>query len=444
MNNTTTITALLFTLAAASVHAETPVAVEDKAESSLLHQVARPHHTRMALELAALFTVGNRWYWRNNGKSNEVDWQLPHGAPAIEAKLGGTGGWRFDGNPYDINALGHPGFGMLTHFMARENGYGIGESFLISSLASGTWEVFLEWREYGSLNDIGMTSTAGVSLGETAFQMIHHLRESHFELRGGLGTENGAAFATVAARGELDLIPTRGEGTFRGGRHVSFAAEMPTDELGVRSYEGGAKSTLAGYYQNTGDSRLVAGVSTEFDYRKDNERKDRDWDLLTSVAAGPSIDYQVRDDSGITLGVGADLYANFGMLKSQGFANWRAAHPMDRIRNVMENRAHPYYYAMGASLDPRINVGYEGYFASAKVSGAMFSSLDSADRDQEMLTTKVHFSDRDENAELAAGYAQDNWSVMLDARLRNREGHAGGAEDSTARHTAMLTIGVRR
>ena len=39
---------------------------------------------------------------------------------ALTAKLASTEGWRFDGNPYDINALGHPGFGMLLHFRGTE------------------------------------------------------------------------------------------------------------------------------------------------------------------------------------------------------------------------------------------------------------------------------------------------------------------------------------
>ncbi|MBL0215226.1 MAG: DUF3943 domain-containing protein [Myxococcales bacterium] len=431
--------ASLLSFVATSAHAES----SDKLTKGLEQRAPRAHHKRMAIELAAVFAVGNRWYWRDNGKPNEVDWQL-RGDAALQAKLGGLDAWRFDGNPYDINALGHPGFGMLTHFLARENGYGLGEAFAISTLASGTWEVFLELREYGSLNDMAVTSTAGLPLGETAYQMIHHASETHLELRGGMGLENGDAFGIVGVRGELDRIPSQGRGTFRGGRHVSFAAELPTDELGVRSYEGGAKSTVAGYYRNTDDSRLVAGVSAEFDYRKDEERTSRDWDLWTAVAFGPSIDYQVRHPSGLTLALGADLYVDFGMLKAQAFEAWRAEHPDERMRNVMEGREHPYYFGLGASMDPRVNIAYGGYFAGARLSGTRFGSLDSADRDQEMLSNKLHFTDRDANAELAAGYSHDSWSLMLDGRLHRRDGRVGTVEDAASRHTAMLTFAVRR
>jgi hypothetical protein len=146
----------------------------------------------------------------------------------------------------------------------------------------------------------------------------------------------------------------------------------------------------------------------------------------------------------VTIDVGADLYLDFGLLKSEGFDAWRAKHPNDLMRNVMTGREHPYYYGGGASVDPRINVAYRGYFAGAKLAGSMFSSFDGADRDQEMMTTKVHFADRDANAEAAAGYERGGVSVMLDGRLHQRHGSAGEVSDTTGERTAMLTIGMRR
>jgi hypothetical protein len=400
------------------------------------------HHVRMGLELATIFAVGHQWYWRDNGKPNEVDWQLPHGMAAVEAKLGGTGAWRFDGNAFDINAIGHPMFGMMTTFLARENGYSLGESFLISTLASGTWETFLELREYGSLNDIAMTSPAGLPLGEAAYQMVHHLRETHLELRGGLGVDNGAAFAVMAARADLDLVPAIGAGTFGGGRRVSFAAELPTDDQGLRSVDAGAKATLAGYYHNTNDSSLVVALSSELDYRKQEQRQERDWDLLSVVAFGPSIDYRLRANQ-LTIDVGADAYLDFGMLKSEGFAGWRAAHPTGVLRNVLEGREHPYYYAAGASLDPHINVTSGGYVAGAKLTGSLFSSIDRADRDQEMITTDLHLTDSDGHGEAWLGYQQRNVSVLLDGRLHRRAGSANDVHAEAAERTAMVTVGYQ-
>lgn len=404
---------------------------------------SRPHHLRMMLELSVIFAAGNRWYWRDGGEPNRVDWQLPWGAEALQAKLASTDGWRFDGNPYDINALGHPGFGTMTHFLARENGYGLGEAFLISTLASGTWAVALEWAEYGSLNDMASTSTAGVPLGETAYQVLHHPRATRFELRSGVGTENGTALVTLGVGGALDRIPTRGHGTFRGGRRVEFSADLPSDARGVRAYEGGARALIAGYYENRGDRQVVAGVATRFGYRKQADRPERAWDLLTTVGVGPTLEYQLRCGD-LTLRVGADVDVEFAMLKAQAFEAWRAEHPDAVTRNVMSGRARPYYFAVGASADPRVQLSLGKYHASARLLGRAFGSIDGADRDQEMVTDPVHFTDDEAQAEARIGYTRGDLALNLDGRLHRRGGRADHSVSSSREQTALVTVALRR
>lgn len=430
--------ALLASLAGAA-HADDGVRVAD-------HDRPRGHerhHVRMGVELATIFTLGHEWYWRDHGAPNAVDWQLPTGARAAEIKLTSfDGGWRFDGNPYDINAIGHPLFGTMTTFLARENGYTLGESFLISTLASGTWETFLELREYGSLNDMMMTSPAGVPLGETAYQIVHHLRETRYEVRGGLGLENGAAFAALSARADLDRIPTNGDGTFSAGRHVVLAVDLPSDAAGLRSADVGVKSTLAGYYRNRDAGALVLALSSEFDYRDQAARPEREWDLMTMIAVGPSIDYRFRT-AGLNVYVGADAYLDFGLVKPEGFGEWRADHPTAVLRNVLENREHPYYYGAGASVDPRVAVSSGGYVLGAKLAGSRFGSIDSRDRDQEMVTTHLHMTDTDARGEAWLGYQADKVSVLVDGRVHRRSGTANETEAQTGERTAVVTVGYR-
>lgn len=423
--------------------ASPPVGPADAPTRDVSHTRARPHHVRMMLELSVIFAAGNRWYWRDGGEPNRVDWQLPWGAEALQAKLASTDGWRFDGNPYDINALGHPGFGTMTHFLARENGYGLGEAFLISTLASGTWEVALEWAEYGSLNDMATTSTAGVPLGETAYQVLHHPRATRFELRSGVGTENGAAFATLGVGGELDRIPTRGRGTFRGGRRVEFTADLPSDARGVRAYEGGARALIGGYYENRADRQVVAAVATRFGYRKQADRPERAWDLLTTVGVGPSVEYRLRRGD-LTLQVGADIDVEFAMLKAQAFETWRAAHPDAVTRNVLSGRARPYYFALGASADPRVQLSLGNYHASARLMGRAVGSIDGADRDQELVTHQVHFTDDEAQAEARIGYARGDLALHLDGRLHRRGGRADQHAASSREQTALVTLALRR
>lgn len=436
---------LAFSLAAGTAHADELVAgtadADELAVGKPAQRKARKHHLRMAGELATVFAIGNRWYWRDGGSANVVDWQLPDGAAAIDAKLTSAGAWRFDGNPYDINAPCHPGFGMLTHFLARQNGYGIGESFLISTVSSGIWEVFFELREYGSLNDLVLTSPAGVPLGEAAYQIFHHFHETRFELQTGLGTENGASFALLGASGDLDRIPTTGNGWFRAGRHVSFDVAVPTDDQGPRSYSGGVKTTVAGHYWNRDNRHLVAALSAEFDYKNQADRPEREWDLFTTMAVGPSIDYRMQHN-GLTLDAGTDLYLDFGMLKAQAFETWRADNTQVTMRNVMSEREHPYYYGIGSSITPRVAVGFRNFFAGAKLSGTLFRSIDSADRDQETLTSNVHFTDIDTAAQASAGFRRGGLSLVATGGIHHRAGTAGSVHDSTSERVAMLTVGL--
>jgi len=403
---------------------------------------AKRHHRRMAIELAGIFGVGNRWYWRDNGDPNIVDWQLPWGMEAIEAKLGTGGGWRFDGNEYDINALGHPGFGMLTHLLARENHYGIGEAFAISTLASGTWEVFLEWAEYGSINDMLTTSTAGIPLGEAAHQILHHADETQWAARAGVGTSGASPFGVVDVSGDLSTVPTRGEGTVGGGRAVRFAAEIQADDA-VRSIDGEARANLAGWYQNRAARRTFAALTTRFGYRNHKARPERAWDLLTTVGVGPTVDMSMRR-GGLTMAVGADAFLDVAMVKSQAYDAWRTAHPTEVIRNVMQDKPRPYYYGVGAFVKPHVDVAYGKVRVGGAVSGTLFGSLDGHDRDQETLTADPHFTDHEARAEAWVGYQRRGMTILLEGRTARRGGSVEDTRAVTGGRTAMLTVGFNR
>jgi hypothetical protein len=400
------------------------------------------HHIRMALELGGIFAAGTRWYWRDGGEPNRVDWQLGFGGDALEKKLTSLhDGWRFDGNEYNINALGHPMFGTMTHFLARTNGYSVAESFLISTVASGGWEMFVEWAEYGSLNDLAMTSPAGIPIGETAYQVITHARETHYQLSGGVGSENGAAMAVVSARGDLDRIPTHGDGRFHAGQHVSFAGELTADSS-LRGVEAGAKSTLGGYYRNRQNSSLQLGVATEFDYRNLKDRPERAWNQQATMAIGPSVDVQLRHRD-VTVDMGTDLYLDFALVKSEAFAKWREDNTGTMMRNVMQVWEQPYYYGGGVSVDPRINVAFRGYKVGGKIAASLFHSIDGHDRDEEMMTDNVHFTDTEARAEAWLGYDVKQMTVTLDGRMNRRDGSVAGVSDGTTDKTLMATLGYK-
>jgi hypothetical protein len=106
--------------------------------------------------------------------------------------------------------------------------------------------------------------------------------------------------------------------------------------------------------------------------------------------------------------------------------------------------ARPYYYAGGVTVDPRINVGYKGVNVGGKVVASLFSSMDGADRDQEMLTADEHIKDRDTSAEAWLGYTHKTVTMAVDTRLHSRTGSMGSADGHSSDHTTMVTLSYQR
>lgn len=425
------------------VHADAP------AQGMDIQPTPKRRHLKMALQALAIQSIGTAWYWRNTGdgwgESNRVDWQLGFEGSALANKLSfSRDGWRFDGNSYALNAICHPAFGALTFAVARNNHYGVAESFVISTLVSGSWELFTEWAEYGSINDILATSTTGVPIGEAAYQLVHNWRRARYALSLGAGAQSGDAILALGGRVALDTLPSEGKGMVVGGRRVDLGIEVPLDgEGGLRGVEAGTKSSLVGYHSASDTHRVFAGASAEFYYRDSKDRESREGDLLATVAVGPTIDAQVQRGD-VTLGVGTDIYADFGMLKSQAYKSWRTANPTAVVRNTMQDKPRPYYYAGGVTVDPRIHVAYKGVTLGGKIARSMFKSMNGADRDQEMLTADPSIRDRDTRAQAWLGYSRNNVALALDTRLHSRTGTMGAVEGSSRDRTTMLTLSVLR
>jgi hypothetical protein len=422
-------------------------AVEDDRPTRRAAPRAPRRHGRMLLESGAMLAIGTAWYWRSAdgrlGGANVVDWQLGFEGRALGAKLGMTrDGWRFDGNSYGLNALGHPMFGALTYFSARKNRYGVGESFVVSTLASGAWELFTEWAEYGSINDMLSTSTTGVALGETGYQLMNHWREAQYAVTAGAGAEAGAAFGSLGLGVALDTSPRHGAGVIGGGRKVAASVEIAHDGA-VRSVEGDARSSLVGYHRAGDGAAWFAGLSTGFTYRDRKDRADRPWDLMTTVGVGPAVEARV-ERGGATVTVGLDVQAQFAMARAQGHDAWRSMNPAAVVRNSMQDKARPYYYAGALAVEPRVAVRYRGLDVGGVVVARALDSLDGADRDQEMLTADPHITDTDVTARAWAGYQRRGVRLAVDGRIRHRAGTMGGAHGETTDRTTMLTLSVQR
>jgi len=407
------------------------------------------HWKRMLVEIAGVAGVGEAYYYRGDGRASAGDWQLPGTWSALGGKLTGDG-IRFDSNGYATNAFKHPIlFGAAVHVLARENGYSLAGSFLISSAVSLGWEFVGEWREYASINDLATTSPAGTPVGESVYQIAHHLGRTHFEVHGGVGRVGEVSFRTFGASAELDTIPHRGEtadisGTIREGKKVRLSLEVPFDHA-TRAIDFRSRTSLYGYYRNHVDEQgsgynLFAGLAAGYDYLQKMDRPDWQWDLLANVQVGPTVDLDLYS-RGVTLRTGLDVTGDFAMVKSYAYGTWRAAHPMAVVQGVLQDNPHYYYYAGGLSLAPRIAIDYRGLGAGATFAGSTFSSLDGHDRDAELETAHIHLRDSDRVATAWLGARAAGLTLRVVGSEERRAGRIGMAQDATTERTLVVSLG---
>ncbi len=392
---------------------------------------ATRHWGRMALETLGVYAVGEGWYFRRGVSTSSNDWELPFGWDTIGYKLSGKG-FRYDGDAFDTNGLEHPIFGLTSYEIGRENGLGMLGSFGFATLVSGLWETFGEWREFGAINDLLMTSTSGVPLGEAIHQILHHLRETRLEAVVGLGNHVAEAASTnyqvTTVRTALDT----------GARRVRLDAAMAFDDAGKRGLEFDASTTLGGIRRG----HAFAGISTAFEYRKREARPNDDYDVHAMVGVGPSA--AIAHAFGrVDVDAGIDTAVQLGMEKSRAFDGWRTMHPNEFVRGTEQTNEYGYYHALGAAAASHVSARYGAVSVGAYGSLAAFRALRGHDRYQEMITAEPQLADTEGVAGAWLGVTFGRAVVRLDGVTRRFAGHADDARAVAIERDVMLGVGFR-
>ncbi|MEJ6023316.1 DUF3943 domain-containing protein [Ramlibacter sp. PS4R-6] len=86
------------------------------------------------------------------------------------------GPWVIDGDPFNVNQLGHPYQGSMYHGFARSAGFDYWRSAAFTFAGSAAWEIAGE-RTPPSRNDQVSTGIGGTFLGEALFRMANLLLE---------------------------------------------------------------------------------------------------------------------------------------------------------------------------------------------------------------------------------------------------------------------------
>jgi hypothetical protein len=83
--------------------------------------------------------------------------------------------WKWDGDDFLINQIGHPYQGLTYHTAARANGFGFYESLAFDVFGSITWELFTE-TDTPSINDLFTTTIGGAIMGEIFHRLFLETR----------------------------------------------------------------------------------------------------------------------------------------------------------------------------------------------------------------------------------------------------------------------------
>ena len=144
-------------------------------ETFMAESVRNRSWVRAMTEVSVVLGGGAFWYYRNKTLNSE-DWEYSTDWEGFRRKI--TEGIRFDTNSMWLNSPGHPLAGSLYYGYVRSNGYSALESLLMATVASGIWEVAVEYREVISINDMVFTPVAGAAIGEAMYQLATYFARS--------------------------------------------------------------------------------------------------------------------------------------------------------------------------------------------------------------------------------------------------------------------------
>jgi hypothetical protein len=176
-----------------------------------------PYVARALAEGAVAFGLSVLWYYRNPSlsvKDIDYNWSLE----TWRKRLITGQAIRFDDNAFSINTVLHPSSGVVLYLIARGNRLGPVASFVLVTAASVLWEFLVEYREVASINDLTITSMAGVSIGEPLIRTAALLRST--------GEAAGPVNRVVAAI--FDPI-----GAFNRALDPEISENVPADRYGL-------------------------------------------------------------------------------------------------------------------------------------------------------------------------------------------------------------------
>jgi hypothetical protein len=400
----------------------------------------KPTYLRAAIETSVILGFVSAFYWGTQQSSDDFDYDISF--DTLKNKLSGKY-ILFDDNKIRTNSFpGHPLSGSYYYLIARNNNLSRTESFLWSFAASMVNELFIEFTEVASLNDIVVTPVAGATLGEAMYKFGKYFRcakdrdnliykmlaavidpvalghsfiwsdvpykyskddicsytpiQKDISIFTGVGvsyrenTNNAGIGPLFGFHGKLYFIPQYGQAAdinkfFKEPILSEIGIELSVTDKGADNIRFFTKAVWAAYYRQN-IARDPAGKTTGYSF------------FAGLASAFEHIQYdtgEFEDWIGALhvfgpsmelasfhragyVRISLDVFGDFAMVRSYAFDEYKKDHRIDNVKSVLMNQN--YYYAYGVYVNPKIEVRYGSRRFLAEYKYAHYDSFEGRDR----------------------------------------------------------------
>ena len=456
-------------------------------------------YLRAAIETSTILGFVSLFYWLRNNSSYDYDYDVKF--DTLWKKLSGKAIRFDDNNIGANSFPGHPLSGSYYYLIARNNNLSRTESFLWSFASSTINEFLIEFREVASLSDFVVTPVAGATVGEAMYQFGKYFRcaqdrddvlykilaivldpvalghsflwsdvsykyspgdvchytpiQKDISIYTGVSvsfhqnTNNSNIGPIFGFHGKLYLIPQYGKEAdidrfFKEPILNEIGIEAAVTDKGVDNIRFLAKTVLAAYYRQnitadhagktTGYSFFV-GLASAFEHFKYDTGEFEDWIGALHVF-GPSMELTSFYKAGYVR-IGLDVFADFAMVRSYAFNEYKKDHRIDDIKSVL--RKENYYYAYGVYVNPKIEVRYGPHRFLAEYKYAHYDSIEG--RDRRKISNDFHLVDEQQEYGFVVGQHLNfidtkffkNHDIWIEAEVRSIA-RSGFIADSKVSH----------